>query len=209
MHFRAEVEPGTWLSVGWGWHMFDCDMWLCQAYPDIRRSLISDLWSTQNTTPLFDTLDNYFNNHIEFDESTGMQIFTFSRAMDTGDATQDFVVQLEQETKICYAINTMTPDFVQNTDWGLFKIKYSRDGTVWLSEISTGHNNFVFHGLVMFGCWFLLGFAQLATKRYSRYNWRFMHLLHIIIGILIFVATTFYGLKIIEYFAWNVHPDYH
>jgi hypothetical protein len=22
LHFRAEVEPGTWLSIGWGWHMF-------------------------------------------------------------------------------------------------------------------------------------------------------------------------------------------
>jgi DOMON domain len=112
LNFEAEVEPGTWLSVGWGWHMFDCDMVLCQAYQDIRRSLISDLWSTQNTTPLFDTLDNYFNNHIEFNESTGMQHFTFSRAMDTGDATQDYVVEIDQEIKICYAINTMTPDFV-------------------------------------------------------------------------------------------------
>lgn len=72
MHYKAEVEPGMWLSVGWGWHMFDCDMWLCQAYPDLRRSLISDLWSTHNTTPLFDTLDNYFDNHIDFDEETGM-----------------------------------------------------------------------------------------------------------------------------------------
>lgn len=36
-----------------------------------------------------------------------------------------------------------------------------------------------------------------------------MHLIHIITGIIIFVATSFYGLKIIEYFAWNVHPDYH
>jgi hypothetical protein len=47
-------------------------MWLCQAYPDIRRSLISDLWSQKNVTPLFDTLDNYFNNHIENDPETGM-----------------------------------------------------------------------------------------------------------------------------------------
>lgn len=29
MHFRAEVMPGTWLSIGYGWHMFQCDMWLC------------------------------------------------------------------------------------------------------------------------------------------------------------------------------------
>lgn len=44
--------------------------------------------------------------------------------MDTGDDTQDFTVQIDQEIKICYAINTHTPDFVQNTDWGLFRIKF-------------------------------------------------------------------------------------
>lgn len=70
MDFALEVEPGMWLSLGWGWHMFDVDMVLVQAYPDIRRSLISDLWSTHNVTPLFDQLDNYFNNRITFDEET-------------------------------------------------------------------------------------------------------------------------------------------
>lgn len=189
--------------------MFECDMWLCQAYPDIRRSLISDLWSTKNVTPLFDTLDNMFNNHIEFDESTGMQIFTFSRAMDTGDKEQDFVVEIDQEIKICFALNMMTPDFMQNTDWGLFKITYNRDGTIALSSISTGHDNFVFHGLVMYTCWFWMGFFLLATKRYFRANWRIMHLIHIILGTTTFLVTTYFGLKIIEYFAWNVHPDYH
>jgi hypothetical protein len=26
LHFRFEVEPGTWLSLGFGWHMFNVDM---------------------------------------------------------------------------------------------------------------------------------------------------------------------------------------
>ena len=58
-------------------------------------------------------------------------------------------------------------------------------------------------------CWFFLGFIQLATKRYWRYNWRVMHLVHIISGLTIFAVTAVYGLKIIQYFSWNVHPDYH
>ena len=64
MTFRAEVPSGTWLSIGWGWHMFDVDMFLMQAYPDIRRSLTSDLWSTHNVTPYFDEFDNYFDVKI-------------------------------------------------------------------------------------------------------------------------------------------------
>ena len=150
-----------------------------------------------------------FNNHIEFDEATGMQIFTFSRAMDTGDYDQDYTVEMDKDIKICYAVNMNTPDFMQNTDWGLFKITYNRDGTISLSSISTGHDNFVFHGLVMYTCWFWLGFFLLATKRYFRANWRIMHLIHIILGATTFVVTSFFGLKMIEYFAWNVHPDYH
>lgn len=113
LHFRAEVPTGTWLSLGWGWHMFDVDMWVAQAYPDIRRSFVSDLWSIKNVTPIFDTLDDYFDIHIAADpERKDMQIFTFSRAMDTGDEMQDYVVVMNKEIKICYAVNMMTPDFV-------------------------------------------------------------------------------------------------
>jgi hypothetical protein len=106
-------------------------------------------------------------------------------------------------------VNINTPDFFQNTDWGLFKIRYNRDGTVDLTGISTGHHNFVFHGIVMQVCWSLFGFFLLASKRYFRANWLLMHILHIILGTIVFVVTTYFGLKIIQYFSWNIHPDYH
>jgi hypothetical protein len=129
--------------------------------------------------------------------------------MDTGDKEQDYIVEMDKQIKICFGLNVNTPDFLQNTDWGLFLITYNRDGTIDLSSISTGHNNFIFHGVVMYTCWFLLGFVQLATLRYWRYNWRIMHLIHIIVGTATFVVSTYFGLKIIAYFAWNIHPDYH
>jgi len=129
--------------------------------------------------------------------------------MDTGDEEQDYVVQVDEIIKVCYALNTKTPDFEQNNEWGLFKIRYNRDGTINLSSISTGHNNFVFHGIVMYFCWFILGFLLLGTKRYFHFNWKLMHLAHIFLGTIVFVVSTFFGLKIIAHFAWNVHPDYH
>jgi hypothetical protein len=80
MTYRAEVPNGMWLAIGWGWHMFDVDMFLMQAYPDIRRSLTSDLWSTHNVTPFYDDFDNYFDVKIFFDpERPTVQIFEFKR----------------------------------------------------------------------------------------------------------------------------------
>ena len=108
--------------------MFNTDMVLLQAYPDIRRSVISDLWSTKNVTPLFDVIDNYFNNRIVTDPVREMQIFYFSRQLDTGDAEQDFIIEVDKEHKICFAVNMNTPDFLVNTDWGLFKIKFTSEG---------------------------------------------------------------------------------
>ena len=72
-----------------------------------------------------------------------MQLFYFSRLLDTGDGKEDYVVELDKDINICFGINIETPDFVANTDWGLFKIRYNRDGTVKLSHISTGHYRFV------------------------------------------------------------------
>jgi hypothetical protein len=92
--------------------MFNTDMVLMQAYPDIRRSLISDLWSTKNITPLFDEIDNYFNNIIVADTARDMQIFYFSRELDTGDAEQDFAIEVDKEHRICFALNLATPDFI-------------------------------------------------------------------------------------------------
>ena len=92
LKFKAEVPVGKWLALGWGWHMFDIDMVLLQAYPDIRRSLTSDLWSTHNVTPLFDHLNNYFDVKIIPDPQTDMQLFYFSRKLDTGDLEEDYIV---------------------------------------------------------------------------------------------------------------------
>lgn len=60
--------------------------------------------------------------------------------LDTGDVEEDFAVTMDEWINICYGVNIDTPDFIQNTDWGLFRIRFnSEDGTIDLTEISTGH----------------------------------------------------------------------
>lgn len=133
-----------------------------------------------------------------------MQVFEFSRLMDTGDTEQDYAVQMDTIINVCYALNNKTPDFLQNTDWGLFKIRYNRDGTINLSTVSTGHGFFVFHGMMLYLCWFVFGFFQLASKRYWRLNWKLMHIAHITMGTFIFIVSTFFTLQIIAHFAWHI-----
>lgn len=196
--FVAEIPEGFWFAIGWGWHMFDVDMILLQAYPDIRRSMISDLWSEKNITPFYDEIDNVYDIKINNStEKPGVQIFDFKRLLDTGDYNEDYVVEMDKWINICYAINSHTPDFVQNTDWGLFKIKYHSNGIVEVSDISTGHSRFVYHGGVMYVCWFIIGFLLLATKRYFKFNWLVMHISHLIMGVFVFVVTMYMGFKIL------------
>jgi hypothetical protein len=138
-----------------------------------------------------------------------MQLFFFSRKLDTGDLHQDYVVELDRDINVCFGINIHTPDFVANTDWGLFKIRYNSDGSVKLWPISTGHYRFVVHGAIMHFCWFFLGLCLLITKRYSKWNWLALHLAHILIGLFVFVVTLYSGLKVMQYFDYHIHPDYH
>jgi hypothetical protein len=65
-------------------------------------------------------------------ERSDVQLFYFSRNLDTGDK-EDYLVQLDKDINICFGLNINTPDFEANTDWGLFKIRYNSDGTIKLS----------------------------------------------------------------------------
>ena len=65
--------------------MTDCDMILMQAYSTISRSVVSDLWSTDQRTPSFDSSEDMTNVTIVAGSNPGMQRFEFSRKLDTGD----------------------------------------------------------------------------------------------------------------------------
>lgn len=110
VNFKAELPQNTWFSVGFGPTMFNTDMILMQAFSTVSKSAISDMWSTKESTPAYDKLDNLTNKNITVD-SRGMQIFSFSRKLDTGDVSQDFVIPLDRELTMCYAINYKQANF--------------------------------------------------------------------------------------------------
>ena len=45
------------------------------------------------------------------------------------------------------------------------------------------------HGILMFMAWMPLGYLLLATKRYWKGNWKLMHVLHIVGGLVLFVIN--------------------
>jgi hypothetical protein len=55
----------------------------------------------------------------------------------------------------------------------------------------------------------VLGFTLLATKRYAKSRWLAMHIAHVIVGLIVFVVTMAMGAKILHFYKWHVHPDYH
>jgi len=54
--------------------MFNTDMILMQAFTTLSKSVISDLWSTRESTPTYDKVDNITDKNITVD-SRGVQIF--------------------------------------------------------------------------------------------------------------------------------------
>jgi hypothetical protein len=98
---------------------------------------------------------------------------------------------------------------MQNTDWGLFKIRFTSSGQIDLSGIDTGHMRLFVHGLLMYLMWCFLGIFLLASKRYFLVNWLPMHIAHMIVGTVVFIGSLFLGFKIIGYFAGHIQPDAH
>jgi uncharacterized membrane protein YvlD (DUF360 family) len=80
---------------------------------------------------------------------------------------------------------------------------------VTTESISTGHVRFVHHGGILYFLWFFIGFLLLATKRYFKFNWLFMHLAHMILGTLVMVGTLVMAYRIFEQFAFHIQPDNH
>jgi hypothetical protein len=102
-----------------------------------------------------------------------------------------------------------TPDFEVNSDWGLFKIKVGSDGNIKLTAIDTGHNRLAVHGVFMYTLWFVLGIVLLVTKRYIKSKWLAMHIAHIVVGLAVLLSTLGLGVKVLAFYNWHVHPDYH
>jgi len=106
LNFEAEVPTDTWLGIGFGRTMVNTDMIALQAYADINKSSINDLWSTKrDASPARDKVDNLLNKTVVANPDRGTQTFKFSRLLDTGDVTNDFIIPVDKAFAMCFAIN--------------------------------------------------------------------------------------------------------
>ena len=204
--------------------MFNTDMILMQAFTTLSKSVISDLWSTRESTPTYDKVDNITDKNITVD-SRGVQIFQFSRKLDTGDVGQDFVIPVDHEFTMCYAINHKQANFAEHQDRSIFQIKFNSVGPVTFGGVANTNGNggsdpiqisygvpdskYLTHGIVLYICWFFFGFLMICSKRYWKTKYFGMHLLHVFLGYAMTIMTCVMSLLAIKWQNWTVKRNFH
>jgi hypothetical protein len=71
LNFNAELPVNSWLAIGFGGTMTNCDMILMQAFSTLASSKVSDLWSTSHSTPYPDKVDSLSGKQITEDKVRG------------------------------------------------------------------------------------------------------------------------------------------
>ena len=109
--------------------MINTDVVLWQAPAD-NDATVSDLWSTTYSAPKLDDIQNV---KLDFQQSlgNGMVRLSSSRSLDTGDQNQDFLVPIDTQIQLSYAINKYTYELYQHSEQGWFSLRLnSKDGTI-------------------------------------------------------------------------------
>ena len=99
LDFEAKVQKNTYLAIAFGDKMSNIDAIHIQNGGTVPTLKVTDIWAKSFGTPTVDTkqdLKNIKNSGLDKD---GWTTFTFSRAMDTGDAKQDFKIECGKEYK--------------------------------------------------------------------------------------------------------------
>ena len=195
-----------------------------QAFSSLASSKVSDLWSTSHSTPFPDKVDSLTGKQITEDKTRGTQTFKFSRKLDTGDSTQDFLVPVGSGFTMCYGINYKQANFAQHQDYSSFPLYLTPEGKVLFTlnpADSTGpivpatltqavtHKDYLTHGIVLYIAWFGFGFLLLLSKRYVAAPHFGMQIMHSLSGYAILILTVVMSLLMIKKYGWKIKNDLH
>lgn len=190
--FTAIVPDNTWLGIGFGNSMIDVDMIVWRNIEGLAES--HDLWSTSNGQPAVDDVQDILTT-TRYDANAKVMEFTSRRKLDTGDSTQDFIIELDQEVAMSYAFKKGTKGFGKHETHGFWKLSISKEGSIteiYVDELALLRDDKIeAHGWVMWAAWFVCGILLLVTKRYAKKTWFFSHVAHAIIGLFVIVGTIF------------------
>ena len=89
--FKAVVPDNSWFSIGFGNSMSNTDMIAWHVSDGVGESL--DYYSTSHSAPELDSVSNLIeDDNPVFDSASQSMTFVTRRKLDTGDASQDYVV---------------------------------------------------------------------------------------------------------------------
>ena len=108
--FRATIPNNSWFAIGFGAKMENTDMigW----HADNGVGSTKDYWSDGYGTPAIDTVSHLKDEAAPtLDAATGKMTFLTRRPLDTGDASQDFLVEFNSVLPMSWAYKKGTADF--------------------------------------------------------------------------------------------------
>ena len=197
----ALVKDNSWFAIGFGPTMKDTDMIGWHVRNGVGETV--DYYSTGYSAPKVDDQSNVRDdpqNPPVFDSQTKVMKFVTRRALDTGDESQDFKVELDVDMPMIYAYNEGTGDWRKHDKYGIWSMQFSSTGVSLDSELDEDDlrellrdSKIEAHGWAMWSSWYVVGLLMLITKRYAKKTWKLNHYLHALLGYVILVVTLFYG----------------
>ena len=83
--------------------------------------MVEDYWSIKNDTPKVDET-SHLTGTYEISADKEQVTFVSRRKLDTGEYTEDYLVKLDEEMEMVWAINHKTGEWVNHTFRGGFKM---------------------------------------------------------------------------------------
>ena len=119
LQFVVEMPTDSYLSLGFGKGMYKVDMMTWHGLGEDSKTV--DYWSMSKDTPdadpeEFQNLDTTF----ELNEDGSRVTFTTKRKLDTGDADLDYLIRLDEETDMVWAMCTYSGEWIEHNRYGQF-----------------------------------------------------------------------------------------
>ena len=115
------MTNNSYISLGFGYDMNDVDMigWHANG----ETAFAEDYWSTSKITPKVDAVSNLVSTH-EITEGKKTVKWVTKRKLDTGDLAEDYLIPLNDEIDIVWAIGLSSGDWKYHDLWGRFRMTF-------------------------------------------------------------------------------------
>lgn len=99
--------------------------------------------------------------------------FISTRKLDTGDAGEDQIIELDTNLSMCFAYRKSSSSFSMHNGYGQFSMKLLSTGgaslDISLTNEVTRIKDYENHGLAMWAAWTIGGIIELLTNRYLKH----------------------------------------